>query len=159
MNAFDVIGGPVVTPSSFAKAAAYLQQAYGVEFPKEKFAILFELILDEGWTEERFNRTLKWFLKTKYNQAWTIADWFQWNVKLYPFAWVRQHCHKNGLREVDFIRTLDVYIVDGIRLYKMKDGIDLPLKRDGELWSRKKHRSMNRKGFITSHASADHKWR
>ena len=114
---------------SFAKAIAYLQQAYGIEYPKEKFAILFDLIRDEGWTEERFQRTLKWFLKTKYNQAWTIADWFQYGVKLYPFSWVRQHCQKNGIGEIDFIRTLDVYLIDGIRLYKQKDGTDLPLEK------------------------------
>ena len=92
--------------------------------------MLFEMIREEKWSEERFQRTLKWFLKTKYNQAWTMSDWFQYGVKLYPFAWVRQHCHKNGLREVDFIRTLDVYMVDGIRLYKQKDGVELPLERE-----------------------------
>lgn len=129
VNAFDLIPSKQVTAETFIKAAAYLQQAYGVEYPAEKFSILFDLIREENWTEERFNRTVKWFLKTKYNQAWTIADWWQYNVKLYPFSWVRQHCHKNGLREVDFICTLDVYMVDGIRLYKQKDGIELPLGR------------------------------
>jgi len=129
VDAFSLIESPVVTPSTFTKAVAYLQQAYGVDYPKEKFSILFDLIVDEGWNEERFTRTLKWFLKTKYNQAWTIADWFQYGVKLYPFRWVREYCHKNGLREVDFVQTLDVYMVDGVRLYKMKDGIELPLTK------------------------------
>lgn len=131
VDAFSLVNSPVVSPSTFTKAVAYLQQAYGVDYPKEKFSILFDLIVDDGWNEERFNRTLKWFLKTKYNQAWTIADWFQYGVKLYPFRWVREHCHKNGLREIDFIRSLDVYMVDGVRLYKQKDGIDLPLEKIG----------------------------
>lgn len=129
VDAFSVVDSPAVSAATFTKAIAYLQQAYGVDYPKEKFSILFDLIMDEGWNDERFSRTLKWFLKTKYNQAWTIADWFQYGVKLYPFSWVRQHCHKNNIREVDFIQTLDVYMVDGIRLYKFRDGISLPLER------------------------------
>jgi len=58
----------VVTPSTFTKAVAYLQQAYGVDYPKEKFSILFDLIVDEGWKEERFTETLKGFLRTNYNK-------------------------------------------------------------------------------------------
>jgi hypothetical protein len=126
VSALDLIDSNPVSVETFAKAKAILEQVYGVDYPKEKMMILFQLIDEEGWSEERFNRVFKWFLKTKYNQSWTIADWFQYDVKLYPFAWVRQHCHENGLREDVFIRSLDCYNVGGVRMYKMKDGVDLP---------------------------------
>lgn len=129
VDAFLLVDSPSVTPDTFIKAMAYLQQAYGVEYPKEKFSVLFDLIKDEGWTEERFQRTLKWFLKTKYNQAWTIADWFQWGIKLYPWRHYREHCFKLNIREVDFQKTLQCYVVDGVRLYREDDGQDLPLER------------------------------
>jgi len=129
VNAFDLIPSKPVSAETFIKAAAYLQQAYGIEYPAEKFSILFDLVREENWTEERFNRTVKWFLKTKYNQAWTIADWWQYNIRLYPFVWVRESCRKSGQSEIEFIKTLDVYLVDGVRLYKLKDGVDLPLER------------------------------
>lgn len=129
VNAFDLIPSKPVSAEIFIKAAAYLQQAYGIEYPAEKFSILFDLIREESWTEERFNRTVKWFLKTKYNQAWTIADWWQYNVKLYPWQHYRNLCAKNGVREIDFQRSLDCYLVDGVRLYREKDGIELPLER------------------------------
>ena len=129
VNGLDLIPSERVKPETFVKAKVYLEQAYGVEYPKEKFAILFDMINEEGWSEERLMRTVKWFLKTKYNQAWTIADWFQYGVKLYPFRWMRDYCAKNGIREVDFMKTLDCYLVEGVRLYKMKDGVDLPLEK------------------------------
>lgn len=129
IDAFAVIDSPQVSTDTFIKAMAYLQQAYGLEYPKEKFAVLFDLIKDEKWTEERFQRTLKWFLKTKYNQAWTIADWWQYNVKLYPWQHYRIHCAKNNIREIDYQKTLDCYLVDGIRLYRESDGLELPLER------------------------------
>lgn len=132
VDAFALVESPKVSANTFIKAVAYLQQAFGVDYPKEKFSILFDLIVDEGWNEERFSRTMKWFLKTKYNQAWTVADWFQYNIKLYPFAWVRETCRKSGQSEIEFIKTLDVYLVDGIRLYKVKDGVDLPLQKESE---------------------------
>ena len=129
VNALDLVGSQPMSEESFIKAIAYLQQSYGIDYPKEKFSILFDLIRDEKWTEERFQRTLKWFLKTKYNQAWTVADWFQYNIKVYPFQWVRNYCNKNGIREVDYIKTLDCYLVDGIRVYREKDGAELPLQK------------------------------
>jgi len=130
VDAFIVIGGEPVKSETLITAKIFVEQNIGAEIPKEKWLMLCELIADAEWTEERFKRTLKWFLLNKCYPAWTFKDWFDYGVKLYPFQWVRQHCHKNGLREVDFIRSLDVYFVDGIRLYKMKDGIELPLKKE-----------------------------
>lgn len=128
MEALDLIDSVPVTSETFIKAKLILEQNFGIDYPKEKFAILFDMIRDENWSEERFNRTLKWFLKTKYNQSWSVSDWFQYSIKLRTFSWVRMTCNKNGLREVDFIKTLDCYLIDGIRMYKEKDGIEMPFE-------------------------------
>jgi hypothetical protein len=114
---------------TLAQAKEIIEQNYGTSIPQSKWLMLCKRFFDEEWTEEQFKRTLAWFLDTKHYPSWTIADWFDYNVKLYPFAWVRDYCNKNGLREVDFIKSLDVYIVNGVRLYRMMDGTNLPLER------------------------------
>ena len=129
VSAFDLVKSEPVKETSLAFAKEVLEQNFGTPIPNAKWMMLCQRIIEEDWSEERFKRTLNWFIDNKRFPSWVVADWFDYNVKLFPFQWVRQHCHKNGLREVDFIRTLDVYMVDGIRLYKMKDGIELPLER------------------------------
>ena len=129
VSAYDIIKSEPVQEQSLAFAKEVLEQNFGTPIPNSKWLMLCQRIIEQEWTEERFKKTLNWFLDNKKFPSWTISDWFDFDVKLMPFAWVRQHCHKNGLREVDFIRTLDVYMVDGIRLYKMKDGAELPLER------------------------------
>lgn len=127
--AMDLVDSKPVSPETFVKATAYIQQAFGVEYPAEKFSILFDMILDEGWTEARFKDTVKWFLKNKYNQAWSPSDWFQYGAKLYPWRHYREYCHEKNIREIDFQKTLQCYEVDGMLLWRENDGIDLPLKR------------------------------
>lgn len=129
VDAFAIIGGELVKKETLATAKLFVEQNLGSEIPKEKWMILCELIVEANWSEEKFQRTVKWFLLNKCYPAWTIADWFQFNIKLYPFAWVREACRKSGQSEVEFIKTLEVYLVDGIRLYMQKDGTDLPLEK------------------------------
>ena len=129
VNAFDVVPSIPVKPETLSFAKELLEQNFGTPIPSAKWMMLCQRIIEEDWSEERFKKTLNWFIDTKKFPSWTIADWFEYGVKLYPFRWVREYCHKNGLREVDFIRTLDVYMVDGIRLYKFKDGVELPLEK------------------------------
>ena len=112
--------------SSLAFAKEVLEQNFGTPIPNAKWLMLCERIFEQEWTEERFKKTLDWFLDNKKFPSWTISDWFDYDVKLYPFQWVRNYCNKNGIREIDFIKTLDCYLIDGIRVYKEKDGIDLP---------------------------------
>ena len=109
-------------------AKILLEQNFGVKYPKETFAILFDMINDEGWSEERFQRTLKWFLKTKYNQAWTISDWFQYGVKLYPVQWMHEQINKMGNPPRAWER-FERYRINGVVAVKLKDGIDLPFER------------------------------
>jgi hypothetical protein len=129
VSAYDLIKSGPVKDSSLAFAKEVLEQNFGAPIPNAKWMMLCQRIIEEDWTEARFKKTLNWFLDNKKFPSWTIADWFDYDVKLMPFAWVRQHCIKSGLREIDFIRSLDCYLVEGIRLYKMKDGISLPLER------------------------------
>ena len=89
-------------------------------------ALMFDMIRDEGWTEERFNRTLKWFLKNKPYPAWTIADWFQYDVKVYPYAWVLRQVF-NGANWKTDIESYE--LPDGSVVYKLRDGQTLPFKR------------------------------
>ena len=131
VNALDLIGSKPVSSVSLAAGKVLLQQNYGIEIPKEKWMMLVSRILDEQWTEERFQMTLSWFIQNKKYPSWVVADWFDFGIRLYPFAWVRKHCKDNGIREDHFIATqLDVYLVNGVRCYKYKDGVTLQLERE-----------------------------
>jgi hypothetical protein len=121
-----VIPSEPLNPRTLVEAKVLLEANYGVEYDDRKFMMLSKYLIDKGWSEERFKRTFDWFIQNKKFSAWTMADWFDFGIKLYPFAWVRQYCHENGLREDVFIQSLDCYNVGGVRMYKMKDGIDLP---------------------------------
>lgn len=90
--------------------------------------MLFDIIREDRWSEERFQRTLKWFLKTKYNQAWTIADWFQYGVRLYPIDWMKKEIAKMGNPPLAWKR-FDRYKINGVVMVKLKDGEDLPFEK------------------------------
>jgi len=99
------------------RASTLLKQNYGVDYGKEKLITLFAMMNDEGWTEYRFQETFKWFLKNKLYPAWTIADWFQYGVKVYPAAWTygKPKSEYEGYE-----------LPDGTIVYKPKDGQRLP---------------------------------
>lgn len=128
IQALDLIGD-TVSDESLMKASAMLEQNFGKEYPIEKFQMLFQMIRDENWTDERFKRTLKWFLKTKYNQAWTIADWFQYEgVKLYPYAWYLEQVSKLGAKANSQIECYELSENPKIIGYRFADGETLPFK-------------------------------
>ena len=129
MNGLDLVPSDPVSPGSLAKAKILVDQNVGIETAREKWMMLCREIISDGWSEERFDRTLRWFLRTKKFPDWKIADWFEYGVPLFPFAWVRTTARETGMREIDLLKSLDVYLVDGVRLYKWKDGVDLPLER------------------------------
>lgn len=127
MNALDLIPGEQVSGVTLAKAKVFLKQNYGLEYSEEKFAMLFQMIDEERWTEERFKRTFSWFLKNKKFPSWTIADWFEFGIKVYPYAWYLQQIDKQGR---EFNRSIDWYrLPDGTLVCKPKDGNDLPFQR------------------------------
>lgn len=121
--ALDLVGEPA-KGADFAKTKQYLQMNYGVEYPREKFDMLFEMIAEEGWSQSRLAATLKWFLKNKKFAAWVIADWFEYGAKLFPFSWYREQLAKGVKHE-----EMESYIINGVCLWKMKDGQELPFER------------------------------
>ena len=127
LNGLVLIDSPPVRPQTFTEAIAILQANFGTEYAPEKTAALFDMIRDDDWSEERFTRTFKWFVKNKPFAAWTIADWFQYGVKLYPYAWyLRQQSDAGPDRIV--LKKMDVYqLSPGVFGYKWKDGETLPL--------------------------------
>jgi hypothetical protein len=129
MNALALIDSPPVNSLSFTKAVAILEANYGTEYSPAKTAALFDMIREDGWSEERFTRTLKWFLKNKPFPAWNMADWFQHGVKIYPYAWyLKQQAEAGPYRNV--LKEMDVYkFADGVFGYKWRDGEELPFER------------------------------
>jgi len=126
VNGLDLIASPEVEVETFTKAMAVLQANYGTEYSREKVALLFDMIRDEGWSQHRFQRTFRWFLKNKPFASWTISDWFSHSVKLYPHEWYLMQC-KEGVKVID---RMDIYeLPNKTWVYKWKDGIDLPLPK------------------------------
>jgi hypothetical protein len=111
VNALDLIPSEEVKTETLTRAIAMLQANFGTEFSSEKISLLFDMIRNEGWNEERFVRTLNWFLKNKKFPSWTISDWFEYGIKLYPRAWYLEQCNKAG-----------GYAPSGIQFYKLPDG-------------------------------------
>jgi len=116
VNALALVDSEPLSAGEFARTKLLLQENYGASYSKERFSMLWELMVDEEWTQYRFDRTLKWFLKNKPYPAWTAADWFQYGVKLYPYEWTLD---KNGDYEA-------YELPDGVIAYKPKDGQTLP---------------------------------
>jgi hypothetical protein len=120
-NALDLIDSPEVSVPTFTKAMAMVQANFGVEYDKTKAALLFDMIREDRWSEERFVRTLKWFLKNKPFPSWTMADWFNYSIKVYPLQWLQGSEYTIG----------DVYIYrlpDGVFGVKPLDGNELPFE-------------------------------
>lgn len=104
-----------------------LEQNFGTEYSNEKWLMVVEMIRDEAWTEERFQRTFKWFLKNRFFPAWTIADWFAFGVKLYPYSWYLEQINKNG---ASVTKQIECYrVAEGVLGYKYADGQDLPFPK------------------------------
>lgn len=101
-----------------------IEANFGVNASDEKVIMLAEMIVEDGWSEYRLRQTLKWFLKNKKFATWTIADWYDYGVKLYPYSWCLEKISK-GVPQSD----MDGYRVGGQVLWKMKDGIDLPFEK------------------------------
>ena len=128
INALDLIDSEPLNSIEFTKSCAMLQANYGTEYSQEKMSLLYSMMKDEGWSLERFNRTVKWFIKNKPFPAWTVADWFQYGVKLYPHEWYMQQQSEAGIY-THVIESMDVYLIGMTTMYRWKDGEDLPLPR------------------------------
>jgi hypothetical protein len=89
-------------------------------------ALLVDMIREDGWTEERFQRTLKWFLKNKPFPAWTVADWFSFSVKVYPYSWYLEQVSKNG---GGVNKQIETYRINGVTVFRYADGQELPFEK------------------------------
>lgn len=124
-NALDLFGEELIA-EDILKAEEMLKLNFGVEYSQEKFSMLWDMIQEEGWTRERLMWTVKHFLKTKKFPNWTIADWFDYDVKLYPYTWYMQQVNEFGGVVND---QLEIFKINGTFLYRYKDGTDLPFER------------------------------
>ncbi|MHB1688240.1 MAG: hypothetical protein ACYCVH_12815 [Ignavibacteriaceae bacterium] len=124
INALDLTGSKAA-PEDFIKAEELIKINFGCEFQPEKFTTLWELILEEGWSKERLNQTVKYFLKNKKYATWTIADWFDYTIKLYPYSWYLNQIHQFGNAANSAIER---YRIQGTVLYRYYDGNILPFE-------------------------------
>jgi hypothetical protein len=122
INALDLIGGKA-KPEEIFKSEELLKMNYGVEYPQEKFTMLWDMIREEGWTNERLKQTVKYFLKNKKFATWTIADWFDYGVKLYSYSKYLEELMQKG---ASFNNEIEWFKIDGVPFWKYKDGIELP---------------------------------
>lgn len=97
-----------------------LRTTFGVEYSDGRILLLFQQIADDGWSEERFDRTLKWFLRNVKWAAWTIADWFAYTIPIYNYAW---YCKQSA----DGVPTRTWEIEPGVFGYTLAN-VELPLK-------------------------------
>ena len=128
VNALELIVSPPVSEQTLVKAKLLLEANYGTQYSPEKWLMLVEMMDDDGWSEARFTRTLKWFLKNKPFPAWTVSDWFSYGVKVYPYAWYLEQVQPYE----DVLKKMDRYrLPGGTVVYKWKDGEELPLEKVG----------------------------
>ncbi|MEW6507206.1 MAG: hypothetical protein AB1432_05615 [Bacteroidota bacterium] len=124
VNALDFIGEPIKA-ADILKAEEMLKMNYGIDYPTEKFSMLWEMIKEQGWTDYRLKETLKWFLRNKRYPNWTIADWFDYSVKLFSYAEYLDKLNINkGLNE-----QIEWYNLHGIYCWRYKDGTEIPLPK------------------------------
>lgn len=83
-----------IAPADILKAEELLKVNFGVEYPREKFAVLWKMILEDKWSKERFEKTVKWFLKNKKFANWTFADFYDYKIELHSIDWALQENHK-----------------------------------------------------------------
>ena len=127
VSGLNLIPSKEVDFKTFTKAIAILQANYGTEYSPEKAALLFDMILEEKWSEERFNLTLKWFLKNKKYPSWSISDWFDYDIKLHSYGWYLKQVQEQG---VSINNSIEAYtIAEGVSGYKYIDGNELPFPR------------------------------
>jgi hypothetical protein len=122
IDALDLIGEKV-KPDEIFKSEELLKMNYGVEYPQEKFTMLWEMIREEGWTNEHLKQTVKHFLKNKKFATWTIADWFDYGVKLFSYTKYLEELSKKGAA---FNNEIEWFRIDGVPFWKYKDGVELP---------------------------------
>lgn len=83
---------PPIFSDTLESTREILRTAYGAEYSDGKMVMLFGMLTESGWSEERFRRTLKWLLRTKPYPAWTPADWYGHEILMHNYAWYTAQC-------------------------------------------------------------------
>lgn len=134
MNYLDLIPSPEISERAFLTGMAAIEANFGTKQSGEKVAMLFEMIHSEGWTEHRFKETAKWFMRTKRFPSWTVADWFDYGVKVYPRSWMVRKAYEG----LDPKTDLECYELEGGDIvWKLRDGVSLPFKLREDLCGRR----------------------
>ena len=84
VNALELIGNKLLDNETFIKGTAILMANYGTEYSKEKFKVTFDILKKDKWTEERFLRTLEYIIKNNPYPNWNIANWYQFDIRVFP---------------------------------------------------------------------------
>lgn len=80
-----------LSPEGFEQGEMILKTAYGRDYPKGKFELLFAMCTEDRWSEKRFFDTLRWVVKTNPYPEWKISEFFSAPLKkLYPRSWMVQ---------------------------------------------------------------------
>ena len=127
VNGLDLIPSDVFTEKHISQAIAYLENNFGQDYPREKWMMLVEQIMDDGWTYERFKRTVKHFLRTQKYPNWTVADWFSFGIQVHSYAWYMEQVHLRGITANDSIECYQ--LPDGTVCYRYADEQRLPFPR------------------------------
>ena len=146
VSALDLIPSQPLSNETFIKGSAILQASYGVEYSKEKFAVLFDFFKEDKWSEERFMRTLKYVLRHNVYPNWNIATWYAFNPKVYPAVGCpvpdgAEYYIVNGEFN-DNYENDNIITKDGILVWKLADGQELPFVK-----LKKINGKFNRKGI------------
>lgn len=129
INALDLVGNKI-SKADIVKSEEMIKLNFGINYPPEKFSLLWTLILEEGWTDYRLKETVKYFLKTKKYPNWTIADWFDYSVKLYNYSAYQKELMTNSKLN-EQIEWYKISIPDNkyIISWKYIDGHNLPFQK------------------------------
>lgn len=127
INALDFVGEKIKA-EDLAKIVEMVKVSMGRDYDEKKFDLLWSLILEEGWTDVRFRETAKWFLKNKKWHNWTIADWFEYTIRVYSYSKYLENINIYGK---SFNDEIEWYKIDGVPVWKYRDGIKLPFEKIG----------------------------
>jgi hypothetical protein len=126
----DLIPSKPLSNETFVKGSAMLQANYGVEYSKEKFAVLFNFFREDNWSEERFIRTSKYVMKHNPYPNWNVATWYEFNPKVFPaVGCVVPEGSEFYIVNGDFNDNYEndkIITKDGVLVWKPADGQELP---------------------------------
>jgi hypothetical protein len=121
---WSLIESPPITPANIVQLKIALEENYKTAYTNSFMELLANLMVKDKWNVQRLQDTLEWFIKTNPYPNFGAANWFNYNVKLYPYSWYLEQLNK-GVRNED----IDRYKINGELMFRMKDGTTLPFEK------------------------------